>query len=288
MKNHERQRLRQGIALAMDAGYAAVPGLLLKHYKEMGLNDGDVILYIHLLYFSEWEKKEFPTLDEICARMSASKEEVVDMLQRLIKSGFLEIEDSVDEATGVHFERYRCRNMLEKLAEHAALLESRREEGAGGIQAHRRAAAVVAAFVSDDRTAGKTGTERGESGATGAGAADASVASAASGISGISGGPGASGAAGERKAAATTRRSIFSAFEAEFARPLSPLEYETIVDWLDRDRYPEELILLALKEAVFAGKVYFKYIDRILLEWEKNRVRTVEQAKEYAQRFRGR
>lgn len=81
--------------------------------------------------------------------------------------------------------------------------------------------------------------------------------------------------------------SLFSIFEQEFARPLSPMEYETISGWLDEDRYPEELVLLALKEAVFAGKVHFKYIDRILLEWNRNRIRTVDQAKEYAQRFRG-
>lgn len=81
--------------------------------------------------------------------------------------------------------------------------------------------------------------------------------------------------------------SIFSVFEQEFARPLSPMEFETISGWLDQDQYPEELVTLALKEAVFAGKIHFKYIDRILLEWSRNRIRTVDQAKEHAQRFRG-
>lgn len=65
------------------------------------------------------------------------------------------------------------------------------------------------------------------------------------------------------------------------------MEYETITSWVDQDRYLEELILLALKEAVFAGKVHFRYIDRILLEWSRNRVRNAQDAKEYAQRFRG-
>ncbi len=68
---------------------------------------------------------------------------------------------------------------------------------------------------------------------------------------------------------------------------MSPMEYETITSWVDQDRYLEELILLALKEAVFAGKVHFRYIDRILLEWSRNRVRNAQDAKEYAQRFRG-
>jgi len=80
---------------------------------------------------------------------------------------------------------------------------------------------------------------------------------------------------------------LFIIFEREFGRPLSPMECETISGWIDQDQYPEELILLALKEAVFAGKVHFRYIDRILLEWMRNRVRTAEDARAYAQKFRG-
>lgn len=49
----------------------------------------------------------------------------------------------------------------------------------------------------------------------------------------------------------------------------------------------EELILLALKESVFAGKVHFRYIDRILLEWARNRVKNAQDVKAYSQKFRG-
>ncbi|MEV3279667.1 DnaD domain-containing protein [Paenibacillus larvae] len=80
---------------------------------------------------------------------------------------------------------------------------------------------------------------------------------------------------------------LFSIFEQEFARPLTPMELETISGWLDQDQYAEELILAALKEAVFAGKIHFRYIDRILLEWGRNRIQTAQQAKEFTQRFRG-
>ncbi|MED5017757.1 DnaD domain-containing protein [Paenibacillus chibensis] len=79
---------------------------------------------------------------------------------------------------------------------------------------------------------------------------------------------------------------LFVVFEKEFGRPLSPMECETISGWIDQDRYPEELIRMALKEAVFAGKVHFRYIDRILLEWSRNRVKTVNDAKAYTQKFR--
>lgn len=80
---------------------------------------------------------------------------------------------------------------------------------------------------------------------------------------------------------------LFVIFEKEFGRPLSPMECETIAGWLDKDRYSDELIVAALKESVFAGKVHFRYIDRILLEWARNKVRTPEEAKEFAVRYRG-
>lgn len=79
---------------------------------------------------------------------------------------------------------------------------------------------------------------------------------------------------------------LVTKFEQEFGRPLSPMECEILVKWLEEDRLSDELILAALKEAVFTGKLNFKYIDRILLEWKKNNVNNVEQAKQHALKFR--
>ncbi|MGO4541265.1 DnaD domain protein [Paenibacillus sp. 2TAB19] len=85
----------------------------------------------------------------------------------------------------------------------------------------------------------------------------------------------------------TSAGEMFHVFEQEFGRLLSPFECETISVWLDQDRYTEELILLALKEAVFAGKLSLKYIDRILFEWGRNRVTNVDEARAHSQKFRG-
>ncbi len=79
---------------------------------------------------------------------------------------------------------------------------------------------------------------------------------------------------------------VFSVFEQEFARALSPIEYETITMWLDRDKHSPELIIAALREAVLSGKLNFRYIDRILFEWKRNGIKTVEQAKEHGRQFR--
>ena len=45
---------------------------------------------------------------------------------------------------------------------------------------------------------------------------------------------------------------IYSVFEKEFARPISSIEYEIIRAWLEKE-FTEELILGALKEAVYNG-----------------------------------
>ena len=63
---------------------------------------------------------------------------------------------------------------------------------------------------------------------------------------------------------------IYDAFEREFVRT----EYEIINAWLD-SKYSEELILGALKEAVYNGATNLKYIDKILYEWHKKGYKTM-------------
>lgn len=74
----------------------------------------------------------------------------------------------------------------------------------------------------------------------------------------------------EKKEKQTT---IYDKFEKEFARTLSPMEYEIIGAWLD-DNQSEEIIELALKEAIYNGVTNLKYIDKILSEWKKKGVKS--------------
>lgn len=80
--------------------------------------------------------------------------------------------------------------------------------------------------------------------------------------------------------------SLYTQFEQTFGRPLSPIEVETLQIWVEEDGYAEELIIAALREAHSVGKLFIRYIDRILLEWQRNQVNSVEEAREYSQRFR--
>lgn len=81
-------------------------------------------------------------------------------------------------------------------------------------------------------------------------------------------------------------RTLYELFEAEFARPLSPMECELITMWLDQDQYSPSLIKAALMEAIVSGKRNLRYIDRILIEWYKNGVKTFQEAKDYGEKFR--
>ena len=65
---------------------------------------------------------------------------------------------------------------------------------------------------------------------------------------------------------------LYSEFEKEFGRTLSPMEYEIINSWLE-SKISNDLILAALKEAVFNGVSNLRYIDKILFEWNKKGIR---------------
>ncbi len=210
---------QQGLAAALREGSVSVPVLLLQSYSALKLSETEAMLLIHLIAFREKGGKEFPTLDEIGSRMTASPDTVVKALQRLVQQQFIQIDEETDPITGVLSEQYNLMPLYMKLA--VQWTEERQEE-------------QVQALRTPD-----------------------------------------------------TDKDIFTIFEKEFARPLTPMECETITQWIDHDHYPEPLILAALKESVFAGKLHFRYVDRILLEWSRNRVFTLEQAREYTQKFRG-
>lgn len=221
----------KGAAYTMGMQTANIPYALLKYYQALDLDDAEAMLLLQLLSFRQVEHNEFPTPEELEWRTGAAPGMIAARIQKLMKAGFIVIEDEQDPMTGIRYERYDLSGLYEKLG---TILASEQQERITTIS--QPPAAVVSQASKEE----------------------------------------------ERE------RNLFIIFEKEFARPLSPMECETISGWLDQDRYPEELILMALKESVFAGKLHFRYIDRILLEWNRNRVRTVEDARAYTQKFRQR
>lgn len=67
--------------------------------------------------------------------------------------------------------------------------------------------------------------------------------------------------------------SIFTVFEEEMGRLLSPMEIEQIKEWVLTYKN-EELIKAALKESVLNGASGLRYIDTILNNWNKKGYKT--------------
>jgi len=73
---------------------------------------------------------------------------------------------------------------------------------------------------------------------------------------------------------------IFETFEKEFGRTLSPMEYEIINTWIE-GKINSELILGALKEAIFNGVANLRYIDKIIYEWNKKGFKNINDVKNH-------
>jgi len=79
--------------------------------------------------------------------------------------------------------------------------------------------------------------------------------------------------------------SIFSIFENELGRTLSPMEYEKIKEWITSGN-SKEMITLALREAVLNGVNNLNYIDSILNNWNKKGYKTKADVEKEKQNYR--
>ena len=80
-----------------------------------------------------------------------------------------------------------------------------------------------------------------------------------------------------------SKNNLFDSFEKEFARPLTPIEFQLISDL--ESRYGENLVSAALSESIRNGKRSIRYIEAILTNWNAAGVRTVEEAHEMIKNF---
>ncbi|MFC0470247.1 DnaD domain-containing protein [Halalkalibacter kiskunsagensis] len=192
----------------------SVPTLLLKHYKELGLKENELIALLQVQSFID-EGDGFPTPELLSERMTLSMNECAELLGRLIRNGFLTLDKKWDEQ-GILFEFFTLDPLWIRLMQ---LIKGEQIEKQEQLKQNQEGL-------------------------------------------------------------------LYKRFEEEFCRPLSPIEAETLSMWIDQDQHSAELITAALREAVVSGKLNFRYIDRILFEWKRNSVRTVEQARAHGEKFR--
>jgi DNA replication protein len=198
----------------LQKGNITVPAALFSEYRNLNLNEYELILLIHLLSFIQ-KGKEFPTPEELSDRMTIGNTQCTEMLRKLIQRGFIEIIEGYS-AEGIRFEKYSLDPLWDKLVDQ---------------------------FLLQQKSIQKQNTQNEET-------------------------------------------DLYTCFEKEFGRPLSPFECESLAMWMDDDHHDPVIIKAALREAVMSGKLNFRYIDRILFEWKKNGIKTIEQAKNQGRKFR--
>ncbi|MDR3190007.1 MAG: DnaD domain protein [Lactobacillaceae bacterium] len=81
-----------------------------------------------------------------------------------------------------------------------------------------------------------------------------------------------------------TRADIFRIIEQEFGRMLTPFELEDVTKWFDVDHFKPVMIKEAVKEAVLNQAYNLKYIQSILINWDKNNIRTLQAVDENRKR----
>ncbi|MDW7675435.1 MAG: DnaD domain protein [Bacillota bacterium] len=80
--------------------------------------------------------------------------------------------------------------------------------------------------------------------------------------------------------------SLYTTFEQEFGRLLTPMEGEQIKEWVEKDNFEYSLIKGALKRSVMRGVLNFKYIDSILREWKRKSFRTINEVITFEEKFK--
>ncbi|RXJ03989.1 DnaD domain protein [Anaerobacillus alkaliphilus] len=198
----------------INEGTISIPARLIQDYKKLGLNETEAMLLVHVFSFLA-KGTSFPTPELLASRMSLSDKDCLDVLQSLMKRGYLELQEGRDENNNFS-EVFSLAPLWDKLL-----------------------------MLDYELKLDKEDREKEED-----------------------------------------ERTLYHLFESEFGRPLSPMECELITMWIDQDQYNPGIIKAALMEGVVSGKRNLRYIDRILIEWNKNGVRTIQEAKEYGQKFR--
>jgi len=208
--------MKSNILAWLQEGNISIPTLLFSEYRNLNLNETELVLLLNILTFIE-KGNEFPTPEELSVRMTVSIADCNEMLHKLIQRGFIDIIDHYSN-DGIRFEKYSVNPLWEKLVDQ---------------------------FMVNNRASKQL----------------------------------------EKKEDETD---LYTCFEKEFGRPLSPFECESLGMWMDDDHHDPIIIKAALREAVMSGKLNFRYIDRILFEWKKNGIKTLDQAKNHGRKFRQR
>ena len=74
----------------------------------------------------------------------------------------------------------------------------------------------------------------------------------------------------------STKEDLYSILERDLGKTLSSMDFEYINGWIEKG-FSEELILGALKKALFYNASDLRYIDKILYDWKRKGYKTMDE-----------
>ena len=105
------------------SGVVSVPKYLLTHYKEIGLNDRDMMVLIQIL--CEAETNPYPSITTLAGRMTDSPSDIEEVVGRLVERKLLTIERYWNSDEQKWFNSYSLVGLIDELAELWAIERSR-------------------------------------------------------------------------------------------------------------------------------------------------------------------
>jgi len=101
----------------LQAGFTAVPNLLLNHYAELGLNQAELVFVIHLCQYQWTEKNPYPSLQTIATKMGKDLRQTRRYAESLRTAGLLVTHDRSAPGLGQITSEYDLSNLFTKLRE---------------------------------------------------------------------------------------------------------------------------------------------------------------------------
>ncbi len=204
----------------MLSGITCVPNLLLKYYKKIPLNDGELILLIQLFRFVQEEKKLYPSPEELSEFLHQKPAEIANSLKLLQQKNLLKI--VYNRTENQTQPSYNFESLLDVLAEYWVLDRIEQENQVLDTQKYESQEGSLTA--------------------------------------------------------------LYKHFQQELMRALTPNEIERVGKWVEQ--VGVVLVEEALNRASLAGTKNFRYIDSIILDWQKHGFRTIAEIEEHDRQYR--
>ncbi|MCD2158797.1 DnaD domain protein [Fructobacillus sp. M1-13] len=184
--------MEENVKSLLSAGSTSIHNYLLLHYRDLGLDNDDLVIYLQISRLQGQGDQASPQL--VAATMKVTEQAVSERLKRFVQQDWMTVQN-----LGNRQEFFDFTPLFDKLLKG---------------QAASNENPVVSA--------------------------------------------------GEQ-----SRRQVVRVLQGEFGRPLSPMELQTIHQWFDVEHFDPNMMVLAIREAIANNARSLRYIESILINWQK-------------------